>query len=128
MTFAQSELDRDYLKQANEESRFLHDHHKRVKTSGQNGSFNPLIWGLKLYKSMVSEQLSTGCVYKITCSDFMRLAIAEYNPVKGFFLGLDRLSRCNNISLKDVPEYKFDNKDRLIHDPPKAYKMIDSDN
>ena len=125
MAFSQSDADRNYLKQANEESQFLHDHHNRVESYDKNKTFNPLIWALNLYKSLVAEQLSTGCVYKITCSDFMRMAIAEYNFVKGFFLGLDRLTRCNSISLNDIPEFKFDKENRLIYDPPKAYRMDD---
>ena len=127
MMLAQSELDRNYMKLADEESRFLHDHHNRVKHAEQKNTFNPLVWGLNMYKTLVSDQLSRGCVYKVTCSDFMRLSIAKYNFVKGFFLGLDRLTRCNNVSLKDIPKYKFDENHRLIQDHPDDYKMADPD-
>ncbi|MFW6019147.1 MAG: membrane protein insertion efficiency factor YidD [Bacteroidales bacterium] len=123
MMFAQSDVDRNYLRQADEKSSFLHDHHNRIKQTEQKDGFNPLLWGLSIYKTMVSDQLSRGCVYEVTCSDFMRLAIVRYNLAKGFFLGLDRHSRCNIISMKDIPGYKFDENHGLIQDHPDAYKL-----
>lgn len=121
--YTQSADDLSYLKQADEENYFLHDHHQRVEKAENNSNLNPGVWFLNIYKTLIADQLSTGCVYQITCSDFMRLAIAEYNLIKGFFLGLDRLSRCNNLSMKDIPENKFDKKTQLIHDHPKDYEF-----
>lgn len=120
---AQSQSDLSYLKQADEKKQFLHDHHQRVPVEeynqqGLNGTFF-----LNLYKALIAEQLSTGCVYEISCSDFMRISIMQYGFLKGFFLGLDRLSRCNELSIRDVPKYKYDMNHQLIEDDPSAYEF-----
>lgn len=118
---AQSQTDYDYLNQADEKSSFIYDPHERIPDKSFNQTKGPGIFLLNIYKHLIADQLSTGCVYKITCSDFMRYAIRDYGFFKGFFLGLDRLTRCNNLSVKDIPEYKFDEQNKLIDDEPDNY-------
>lgn len=118
---AQTQMDYKYLSQANEKTKFLHDPHERISYPSFEQTKSPGIFLLNSYKLIVAEQLSTGCIYKITCSDFMRHAIRDYGFFKGFFLGIDRLTRCNNISVKDVPAYKFDEQNRLIDDNTQSY-------
>ncbi len=114
---AQSATDRAYMKNANVSSAYMNDHHQRVDSR----DYNPGAFFLNLYKKLISEQLSTGCVYEISCSDFMRLSIGQYGLIKGFFIGVDRLTRCTHISLKDVPAYKFDPETGLLTDDPGDY-------
>lgn len=50
------------------------------------------------YKKFISRQISASCEYKQTCSQFMKEAQAEFGLLKGFLLGIDRLSRCGASS------------------------------
>ncbi len=117
LAHGQSTADRAYMSTADVESAFLHDHHLRVNSS----EYNPGSFLLNLYKKAISEQLSTGCVYEISCSDFMRLSILQYGLIKGFFIGIDRLTRCTHISLEDIPEYKYNRETGLLKDDPGDY-------
>ncbi|MFO8086335.1 MAG: membrane protein insertion efficiency factor YidD [Bacteroidales bacterium] len=124
LVVAQNFSDHHYFQQGGEGSFYYQDNHKRIpKGDYQNKKWNPVNFFLNIYKTVISEQMSTGCVYEITCSDFMRLAVQRYGLLKGTFLGLDRLTRCNSLSLKDVPNYKVHPNTRLIYDEPKAYAL-----
>lgn len=36
-----------------------------------------------------------GCRYQPTCSNYTKEAVEKYGPIKGLFLGLKRVLRCN---------------------------------
>lgn len=48
-----------------------------------------------IYKFAISPLLPHSCRFFPTCSTYMLVAIKEYGGVKGFFLGLKRIFRCN---------------------------------
>ena len=50
---------------------------------------------VKLYQFMVSPWLGARCRYEPSCSDYMSDAVLHYGPVKGIFMGLKRVFRCN---------------------------------
>jgi uncharacterized protein len=50
---------------------------------------------IKGYKHIISPHLPMACRYTPTCSVYMGQAIVKYGPVKGFWLGLKRLSTCH---------------------------------
>ena len=60
-----------------------------------------LIFLLKLYKKFLSPyfyQKGIRCKYYPTCSEYMVQAIEKYGPIKGVFLGVIRLFKCNPFS------------------------------
>ncbi len=54
-----------------------------------------MILMVKGYKQFVSPLLPPSCRFYPTCSEYMISAIEKHGPLKGLFLGLKRLLRCN---------------------------------
>ena len=50
---------------------------------------------IRLYKLVISPLLGTNCRYLPTCSEYMSAAINKYGILKGLYLGVRRLARCN---------------------------------
>jgi len=48
---------------------------------------------LYFYKKYISK--GYGCRYSPTCSEYSYLAVEKYGVVKGLWLGLKRVLRCN---------------------------------
>lgn len=60
-----------------------------------------LLFLLKLYKKFISpifKAVDIECKYYPTCSEYMRQAIEKYGALKGTWLGIKRLFRCNPFS------------------------------
>ena len=60
-----------------------------------------LLFLLKIYKKYISpifKSIGIECKYYQTCSEYMRQAIEKYGALKGTFLGIKRLLRCNPFS------------------------------
>ena len=56
---------------------------------------------IKFYKKFISpylELLGIHCKYEPTCSEYMKQAIEKYGELKGTFLGIKRILRCNPFS------------------------------
>ena len=56
---------------------------------------------LKLYQKSISpvvKQMGFECKFYPSCSEYMRQAIEKYGCIKGFFLGMKRLIKCNPFS------------------------------
>lgn len=49
---------------------------------------------LGVYKAVVSPFLPPACRFEPTCSEYMRQAIEKYGAIKGIWMGLKRLLRC----------------------------------
>ena len=47
------------------------------------------------YQSFVSPLLKPSCRFFPSCSEYTILAIVRYGPIKGSFLGIKRILRCN---------------------------------
>lgn len=59
------------------------------------------IFLLKLYKKIISPffyAMGVRCKYYPTCSEYMKQAIEKYGVIKGIYLGIKRLLRCNPFS------------------------------
>ena len=54
-----------------------------------------LILPIILYQYLISPLFPGSCRFKPTCSEYTKLAILKYGVLKGFFLGLKRLSKCH---------------------------------
>lgn len=62
---------------------------------------NVFVIFLKTYKKVVSpvlEFLGFKCKFYPTCSEYTRQAIEKYGCLKGTFLGIKRILRCNPFS------------------------------
>ena len=57
-----------------------------------------LILLIKGYQGMLSPYLPSSCRFTPTCSEYTRQAVERYGAVKGFAMGLKRLSRCHPAS------------------------------
>ncbi|MBK9107126.1 MAG: membrane protein insertion efficiency factor YidD [Saprospiraceae bacterium] len=54
-----------------------------------------LIFPIKLYQWLLSPMLGRNCRFEPTCSNYMIQAIEEWGPLKGFILGLKRITKCH---------------------------------
>lgn len=54
-----------------------------------------LIVPVKIYQWLISPLLPATCRYQPTCSHYMIEAIQVHGPLKGFWLGIRRISRCH---------------------------------
>jgi len=49
---------------------------------------------LRFYKRAISPLLGQRCRFYPTCSEYMHEAVERYGALKGFWMGLKRLLRC----------------------------------
>jgi len=49
---------------------------------------------LRFYKNAISPLLGQRCRFYPTCSEYMYTAVERYGALKGFWMGLKRLVRC----------------------------------
>jgi uncharacterized protein len=49
---------------------------------------------LKLYKTYLSPFLPSACRFEPTCSVYMFDAVSKYGAIKGTFMGVKRILRC----------------------------------
>ncbi len=75
-----------------------------------------LIAIFKFYKKHISPLLPSACIYTPTCSEYGIEAVKRFGAIKGLFLTLKRILRCNPFhkgGVDPVPD-KFSNKKWLI--------------
>lgn len=77
---------------------------------------------VKLYQKTISPQFSSNCQFNPSCSVYSSKLIQEFGLLKGIFLAADRLTRCNEISLIDVPNFKISSIDYKVHEDCSVYK------
>lgn len=56
------------------------------------------IFSIKMYKKYISPMKSTKCPYIPSCSQYGLEAIEKYGALKGGFMALWRIIRCNPFS------------------------------
>ena len=49
---------------------------------------------LAVYKALVSPFLPSACRFEPTCSEYTRAAVEKYGAVKGTWMGVKRILRC----------------------------------
>ena len=70
---------------------------------------------LKFYKNAISPFLPHACRFTPTCSEYMMQAIQVHGIIKGIYLGIKRLLRCNpwgGHGYDPVPPKHQENKDK----------------
>lgn len=61
---------------------------------------------IKAYRYFISPCLKPACRFYPSCSEYMLLAVTEWGPYKGFFIGVKRVLRCHPFSkggVDDIP-------------------------
>jgi putative membrane protein insertion efficiency factor len=53
---------------------------------------------IELYKAFVSPILPPACRFEPTCSEYTKQAVEKYGAMKGSWLGLKRILRCQPFS------------------------------
>ena len=56
-----------------------------------------LLLSLDIYKVVLSPLFWGSCRFSPSCSTYMREAINIHGPLRGVYLGLRRLLRCNSL-------------------------------
>lgn len=54
-----------------------------------------LIGAIRVYQWTLSPFIGGQCRFHPTCSNYMILAVRKHGAVKGFFMGLWRIGKCN---------------------------------
>ncbi len=70
---------------------------QRNRSLGQVGRVAslPFIGLIKLYQLIISPWLGNQCRYTPTCSQYGIEALQKYGPIKGLWLTIKRIARCN---------------------------------
>lgn len=80
--------------------------------------YNPLYWTYRgligFYQKNISSQIASNCIFEITCSRFSKRLINEFGVVGGLLLSLDRLGRCNKVTLAETSPLRFDDQGKII--------------
>jgi uncharacterized protein len=61
---------------------------------------------ITLYQKAVSPFLPQSCRFYPTCSDYARQAVLKYGVLKGGFMSMKRVLRCNPWSKGGIDEVK----------------------
>lgn len=75
---------------------------------GQETVTRLLLFLLSLYKRWLSPLLGANCRFHPSCSDYTRIAIARFGPLRGTLLGGWRILRCQPLCAgghDPVPEH-----------------------
>ena len=56
------------------------------------------IYLIEKYQKYISPTLGNNCKYYPSCSEYTKQAIEKYGALKGSFLGIWRILRCNPFS------------------------------
>lgn len=61
---------------------------------------------IRIYQKYISPNIKSRCKYYPTCSEYTRQAIDKYGIIKGSFLGIKRILKCNPFSHGGVDKLK----------------------
>lgn len=76
-----------------------------------------LIKLIRFYQLAISPYLGPSCRHVPTCSSYMIEAIQEWGALKGFWMGLKRLSRCHpwgTAGYDPVPKKEQENENEKM--------------
>ena len=79
---------------------------------------------IKLYRLTLSKILPPCCRFHPSCSEYATIAIRRFGAVKGGYLALWRIIRCNPFSrggYAPVPDVFCFRSDKVQHELPASY-------
>lgn len=95
-----------------------HSYNKNDKKTKFIQAINPLYWvykgGIGFYQGAISSQLSTSCIYEISCSRFSKRLFNEYGLFKAIALSADRIGRCNRLTYSQVSKLSITTDGKVI--------------
>lgn len=62
----------------------------------------PLLFGIWIYRSAISQWLPRVCVFQPSCSNYARLAILRHGVIKGVRLTVQRLQKCEGGEFQGI--------------------------
>lgn len=89
-----------------------------INPNKKKRSLNPLSLLYKgtlgFYQQQISPQWGANCAFELTCSRFSGAMVKEYGLTKGFFLTLDRMGRCNKLSMYETLPLRITPQGKII--------------
>ena len=81
-------------------------------------AINPLFWvykgGIAFYQKNISVQIAANCVFETTCSRYSKQLTQEFGVLGGMILSIERLSRCNRVSLVETSPLQKTEKGKIV--------------
>jgi len=74
------------------------------------------------YQKVMSGQIASNCPYQMSCSNFAKSSLSRFGLIKGSALAIDRMVRCNKLSIVDVHPVRFNEKGK-VDDFPSFYHL-----
>lgn len=68
---------------------------------------------LKFYKLAVSPYLPSTCIYQPTCSEYTAEAIEQHGVLRGIWMGMKRIVRCNPFTTGGLDPVPVRNEDAI---------------
>lgn len=125
--FAQTQSDIEKIKQQNFEKKEFQTRKVTYGFTKGKKTLNPfyhmLSTSMYVYQKFISPQLSRGCAFNPSCSEYSKELIKEYGLIKGSILTSDRLTRCTRIALTGKPHFLFETPDGKINEKVDRYKL-----
>jgi uncharacterized protein len=81
-------------------SRVNDPHTVGEKTPAPHAAVNAALFAIRFYKSYLSFLFAGNCRFEPSCSNFTYEAIQRFGVVRGTWLGIKRLARCQPFSSK----------------------------
>lgn len=79
---------------------------------------NPLYWAytglVAFYQRNISVQIAANCIFEESCSRHSRKLVDEKGIFGGIVLSLDRLSRCNKVTIAETSPLRFTKDGKII--------------
>ena len=83
-------------------------------------AINPLYWVYKgsigFYQKNISVQIAANCVFETTCSRFSKKLTEEFGVIGGTILSIERLSRCNRVTLVESSPLEKNEEGKIVED------------
>ena len=88
----------------------------------------PLIWLVRAYQLLISPLIPPSCRYYPSCSAYAVTALERFGPVKGTYLAVWRVLRCNpwspggvdHVPQRHTPDQTSPQEPALSPDPGRA--------
>lgn len=68
---------------------------------------------IKFYKLAVSPYLPSTCIYQPTCSEYTAEAIEQHGVLRGIWMGMKRIVRCNPFTTGGLDPVPVRNEDAI---------------
>ena len=65
-------------------------------------------------KNIIINQFANNCKYEFDCGHFRKKVFSHYGVLKGTFLTLDRINRCDRITHATASPYRLNKKGKMI--------------